>query len=69
MPSLAFLDTPHELTFFANKVANDAESLRGGIVDVNNGIKTTEDLKAHITQGRNISFNYERLIDESTSYK
>lgn len=69
MPSLEALSGAQALNDFSCQVARNVESLRSGSVDVNGGIQTTEDLKAHIAEGRNVPFTYSRLIDESRSYK
>jgi hypothetical protein len=69
MPSLESLASPQARDEFSKCVARDAIALRSGAVDVNDGITTTEQLNAHLVKGREVSFNFQRLIDESHTYK
>ena len=69
MPSLELLSDPQQLRDFAAQVAVNVDNLRTEIVNVNDGIQTTDALKARIAEGCNIPFNFARLIDESQSYK
>lgn len=68
MPSLESLSNLQALDEFSKTVAREATALRGGAVDVNGGITTTDGLNAHLVKGRDVSFNYQRLIDESHTY-
>lgn len=69
MPSLESLASPQARDEFSKCVARDAIALRGGAADVNDGIMTTEQLNDHLIQGRDVPFNFQRLIDESHTYK
>lgn len=69
MPSLDSLSSAESLREFARQVASDVENLSSESVDVNGGIKTTDELKQRLIAGRNVSFDYDRLIDESKSYQ
>lgn len=68
MPSLEALAEAHALDDFAKSVAEHAVALRSNVVEVNDGIKTTEELYRHVIKGRNVPFDYERLIEESRGY-
>lgn len=68
MPCLESLSSPQALDEFAKTVAREVTALRGGAVDVNGGITTTDDLNAHLVKGRDVPFNYQRLVDESRTY-
>ena len=69
MPSLDTLASPTSLRDFARQVAANVEKLSSEPVDVNGGVKTTDELKQRLIAGRSVSFDYDRLIDESKSYK
>lgn len=69
MPSLETLSSTQALDDFSKSVARNATALRSEAVDVNGGIKTTDELNEHLVKGRDVSFNYQRLIDESLCYK
>jgi hypothetical protein len=69
MPSLDTLSSPMSLRDFARQVAASVEKLSSEPVDVNGGVKTTDELKQRLIAGRSVSFDYDRLIDESKSYK
>jgi hypothetical protein len=69
MPTLDALLDVNTLRTFAQRVASNVEKLGNEPVDVNGGVKTTEQLKDRLISGRKIQFDYQRLIDESTSYK
>lgn len=69
MPSLESLSSAQALDEFAKSVARNVAVLRSDSVEVNGGIKNTEELNAHLVKGRDLPFDYQRLIDESRSYK
>ena len=68
MPSLKALSGTKATQEFAQRIAEQVKKQRDQSVDVNGGIKTTKALAAHIEKGREVSFDYDRLIDESRSY-
>lgn len=68
MPSLESLSNQQALDEFCKSVARNAATLRSELVDVNGGIMTTEQLNAHLVKGRDVPFNFQRLINESHTY-
>jgi len=68
MPCLESLSSPQALDEFSKAVAKEAAALRGCGADVNVGITTTDDLNAHLVKGRDVPFNYQRLVNESYAY-
>jgi phosphoribosylformimino-5-aminoimidazole carboxamide ribonucleotide (ProFAR) isomerase len=69
MPTLEDLFAPGAAEQFAQSVAHNAIAFRKDTVDVNGGIRTTAELNERIAKGRSVEFDYQRMVDESKSYR
>lgn len=69
MPNLQELASREARKQYSQRIAGDVQQLRSQSADVNGGIKTTEELLSLVHDGRKVSFDYERLVDEAASYE
>jgi len=68
MPSLKDLENKVEKSSFVKEVTNSISKFEEKEIDLNAGIKTSEELTDHIKSGDQVNFNYTRLINESGKF-
>ncbi|MBV5301927.1 MAG: hypothetical protein J0649_09130 [Methylococcales bacterium] len=68
MPSLDELSDLTAREEFVKSVAEMATKRVDQPVAVNAGIKTSAELYSHVMQGRDVQFDYQRLIEDSHAY-
>ena len=69
MASLLTLSHAENAAEFSRRIASGVTASLETSVGVNDGIRTTQELNQCLREGRNIQFDFSRLIDESKTYR